>query len=118
MVNSSSPIVLLIDKAPVPSPDYKCSHCRATNCKLWRPYNSFVIKLALTCAHCSAIEQNKDISDIDEKGSYTSDMNHRIYTIGYRVPAIPTEIPDTYYGYTSIPAAAWSWWQQLPTFNK
>lgn len=45
---------------------------------------------------------------------------HRSKTdqIGWRVPAIPTEENDTYWGYTSVPQPGCDWWASLPTQPK
>lgn len=35
-------------------------------------------------------------------------------SIGWLVPAIPTEDGDTFWGYTSVPQAGCAWWHRLP----
>lgn len=52
-------------KAVVPD-DYKCGTCGATDVKLWREYQTFSPQLL--CADCAAVDQHKDISDIDAGG--------------------------------------------------
>ena len=44
-------------------------------------------------------------------------MTQRIRTnqIGWRVPAVPTEDGETYWGYTSVPQPGCDWWSNLPT---
>jgi hypothetical protein len=37
--------------------------------------------------------------------------------IGWRVPAVPTEEGDTYWGYTSVPDPGVEWWQNLPALS-
>lgn len=37
--------------------------------------------------------------------------------IGWRVPAVPTEENDTFWGYTSVPQAGCEWWYKLPTIK-
>ncbi len=37
--------------------------------------------------------------------------------IGWRVPAVPTEENDTYWGYTSVPTPGVDWWQNLPAVS-
>ena len=37
--------------------------------------------------------------------------------IGWRVPAVPTEENDTYWGYTSVPQPGCDWWANLPFFT-
>jgi hypothetical protein len=34
--------------------------------------------------------------------------------IGWRVPAVPTEDGDTFWGYTSVPQTGCDWWASLP----
>ncbi|OHA80755.1 MAG: hypothetical protein A2675_01240 [Candidatus Yonathbacteria bacterium RIFCSPHIGHO2_01_FULL_51_10] len=37
--------------------------------------------------------------------------------IGWRVPAVPTEEGNTYWGYTSVPTSGINWWCKLPTLS-
>lgn len=100
----------------IPIPDYKCAHCEATGCKLWREYQTFSPKLL--CARCAASDQNKDISDIDEKGMRTNSDGRKTDQIGWFVPAVPTEEGFGYWGYTSVPQSGCDWWDKLPTLPK
>jgi len=34
--------------------------------------------------------------------------------IGWRIPAVPTEDGDTFWGYTSVPQDGCNWWARLP----
>lgn len=99
-------------------PGYVCGKCGATGVKLWRPYNTFPEPQDLTCAVCSAQEEGKDIGDIDESGCHNSEMGGHTDQIGWRVPAIPTEEMDNYWGYTSVPGPGVEWWRKLPTLPK
>lgn len=92
--------------------DYKCAHCGAINCKLWREYQACVPQLL--CAKCAAKDQGKNIDDIDSGGKYGSEFG-RIDQIGWYVPAVPTEDGNGYWGYTSVPTAGCKWWDKLPT---
>ncbi|MDD5649781.1 MAG: hypothetical protein PHF86_05075 [Candidatus Nanoarchaeia archaeon] len=94
-------------------PGYKCT-CGATNCKLWREYQTFLNHQTLACAPCAAKEQQKDISTLNEKGLRQSDTG-LTDNIGWRIPAVPTEEGDTFWGYTSVPLDGVIWWQNLPT---
>lgn len=66
---------------------------------------------------CAGKSQSKDVSNIDERGllSHPSMGERRTDQIGWRVPAVPTEENDTYWGYSSVPQAGLSWWERLPT---
>jgi len=46
----------------------------------------------------------------------TKSERQRTVQIGWRVPAIPTEDGDTFWGYTSVPQAGCDWWAKLPFF--
>lgn len=45
----------------------------------------------------------------------TKSQRVRTDQIGFRVPAVPTEENDTFWGYTSVPEAGCIWWGNLPT---
>lgn len=102
---------------------YFCSKCNAKGVKLWRPYNSFNIRLL--CADCAAEDQGKDISSMDEYGSHESKLSDgtpagKCDQIGWFVPAVPTEdahpgFKDSlaYWGYTSVPQEGVDWWKRL-----
>jgi hypothetical protein len=91
--------------------DYRCSRCNIRNVKLWRESYSFTI--VLLCVTCTCITQNKNI-DIDVDGMYQSRCG-RTDQIGWYLPAVPTEDERSYWGYTSVPEIACSWWKRLPT---
>lgn len=99
--------------ADVPS-GYRCTTCGAQGCKLWREYQTFADYSELVCCDCAGKSQGEDVSDIDAEGMRASSCG-RTDTIGWRVPAVPTEEGDTYWGYTSVPDAAVQWWRRLPT---
>jgi len=96
-------------------PNYKCSDCGASNCKLWRLYQS--CRPELLCADCAAKDQKKDISNIDEHGRIPCDTtgSGRTDQIGWYIPAVPIEDGETYWGYTSVPEAGCEWWRKLTT---
>jgi hypothetical protein len=94
--------------------DYKCVECGSNDSKLWREFQTFGPKLL--CASCAAKDQGKDISDIDHNGKHTcKELGIRSDSIGWYVPAIPTEELDGYWGYTSVPRIGCEWWYKLPT---
>lgn len=101
-------------KLEVP-PTYKCSGCGATGCKLWREYQTFLDHQTLLCARCTAISQKKDISSIGDDGKHMTDDGCKTDSIGWYVPAVPTEENNTYWGYSSVPQEGCDWWIRLPT---
>lgn len=117
MSDQNEPIDYSRTEAPS---NYACSKCGATGCKLWREYQSFRQPIELLCATCAAEDQKQDISDIDSRGMYTKDpvkygVDRRSDSIGWFVPAVPTEENDGYWGLTSVTEKGWSWWETLPT---
>lgn len=102
-------------KPETPS-NYVCSECGASGVKLWREYQTFLNHQTLRCAPCAAKIEHKNISDIDAYGRRTIDQfGGRTDTIGWYVPAVPTEENDSFWGYTSVPEAGCDWWAKLPT---
>lgn len=102
-----------VDYSTTITPDeYVCGNCGATECKLWREYQTF--HPALRCAICAAKAQEKNIDDIDAEGKYSTELG-KIDQIGWYVPAVPDEEDLGYWGYTSVPQAGVNWWRRLPT---
>ena len=97
-----------------PPPEYKCTTCGKHGCKLWREYQTFADHTELVCCDCAAKSQGKDVGSIDQAGMRETEYG-RTDQIGWRVPAVPTEEGDTFWGYTSVPLAGVSWWKALPT---
>jgi hypothetical protein len=95
--------------------DYRCSVCGASNCKLWREYQTFLDHQRLFCAPCGARDQTKSIEGIDANGRRSDPDGSRTDTIGWLVPAVPTSDGDTFWGYTSVPEDRCEWWRALPT---
>lgn len=102
----------------IPPEGYRCNTCGRHGCKLWREYQTFLNHQTLACCDCAAKEQKKDVTGITDDGmvpdpkygaSLSSDQ------IGWRIPAVPTEEGDTYWGYSSVPMAGVGWWKRLPT---
>ena len=107
------PVDYASGKAP---PDYKCTTCGAYGCKLWREYQTCADYTELVCCDCAGKSQGKDVSQIDADGVRPcEDARGGTDTIGWRVPAVPTEDGSTFWGYTSVPAAGVAWWRALPT---
>ncbi len=89
------------DYSSIRVPDgYSCCECGAAGCKLWRPYQTFAVRLR--CLPCVIKDGDATVS------------NHRLHSIGWNVAAIPTVEGDTYWGYTSSPQDAVDWWDRLP----
>jgi hypothetical protein len=111
------------DYASTVTPEgYVCGVCGASGVKLWRRYQTFLNHQELTCAVCSAKAEGKNIEDIDADGKYTESIGnnnttsrYRCDQIGWRVPAVPDEEGETYWGYTSVPPAGVAWWRRLTT---
>ena len=88
---------------------YRCIDCNVAYVKLWRGYNSFNVELR--CRRCTlehegyvGIELNDDGSSVlrredEEAPMFTCPTD----SIGWSVPAVPTEDNTTYWGYTSVP---------------
>ena len=127
-----------------PPPHYRCATCGAHGCKLWREYQTFLEHQSLSCCDCAGKSQGRDVSTIDAGGRIehvhrrtrrqrrhtarhgyrgrrgarpvTGELGRgRTDTIGWRVPAVPTEDGSTFWGYTSVPDAGCAWWRRLPT---
>ena len=97
------------------APDgYACGQCARHGCKLWRRYQTVLDRQALFCADCAAKNQAHDISDLDDEGmSSWEGMRHD--SIGWLVPAVPTEDGESYWGYSSVPDEGVDWWRALST---
>lgn len=95
--------------------NYVCNKCGTAGVKLWRQYQTFLNHIELMCCCCAAKDQDKDISDIGADGRSTSETGNKNSTIGWLVPAVPTEDETTYWGYTSVPQLGLLWWRRLPT---
>lgn len=109
------------DGAP---PKYRCTTCGVHGCKLWREYQVLADHTELVCCDCAGKSQGYDVSRIDERGRTPfsigkyPDGTEAVQwhsSIGWRVPAIPTEEGDTFWGFTSSPGPAVAWWERLPT---
>jgi len=94
---------------------YKCAKCGKSGVKLWRDYNTFLSYNQLLCCDCAAVDQGKDIDDIDARGCRSSDLGQRTDQIGWYVPAVPTQDGSSYWGYTSVPQCGVDWWRRLST---
>ncbi|PIR83505.1 hypothetical protein COU19_00175 [Candidatus Kaiserbacteria bacterium CG10_big_fil_rev_8_21_14_0_10_56_12] len=96
--------------------NYICSECGATDCKLWREYQT--MRAELRCAPCAARSEGRDISDIDEAGMRLSEHGGRTDQIGWYIPAVPTEKVGSCWGYTAVPGPGCLWWEHLPTLPR
>jgi hypothetical protein len=93
---------------------YRCDTCGAKGCKLWREYQTMACYTELVCCDCAGKSQEKDVSEIDADG-YRPTEYGRTDQIGWRIPAVPTEEGDTFWGYSSVPDDGVKWWRALPT---
>lgn len=114
VVDATQPFTYASGDVP---PTYRCSGCGAFGCKLWREYQTFLDQQSLLCADCAGEAEGKDVSKIDSDGRRPTALSDNLRTdqIGWRIPAVPTEENNTYWGYTSVPDAGVYWWRQLPT---
>jgi hypothetical protein len=114
-----------VQYATLAVPDtYRCGTCGVVGCKLWREYQTFLSHQTLECCECAGKSQEEDVSKIDADGKIPwvmgqyadgTDAIQLIDQIGCRVPAVPTEEGDTFWGYSSVPQAGVAWWLRLPT---
>ncbi len=96
-------------------PRYLCGTCGATGCKLWRKYQVALDYQELFCCVCAGKHQNYCIDDITAEGQTACGGTRQSDSIGWLVPAVPTEDNSTYWGYSSVPDAGVAWWIALPT---
>lgn len=89
------------ERGTVPA-GYRCSKCGAHGCKLWRQYQTFADYIKLLCRECGERDQGEAMEGPGD-------------SIGWLVPAVPTEANDSYWGYTSVPQPGVEWWKRLPT---
>jgi hypothetical protein len=92
---------------------YRCGTCGVVGCKLWREYQTFLCHQTLECCDCAGKSQEEDVSQIDADGKISvgdgvmgkyangTEAVQRADQIGFRVPAVPTEEGDAFWGYTS-----------------
>jgi hypothetical protein len=92
---------------------YKCDECKAVGVKLWRRYQTVLDHQSLKCAECACMDQGKE-NTVGTDGFIYGEFGPTD-TIGWLVPAIPTEDESTYWGYTSVPPDGVTWWRTLPT---
>ncbi len=98
---------------------YACGQCSRHGCKLWRRYQTVLEHQSLFCAECAGKNQDHDVSSLDDNGTtpaeHRAGFSSRHDSIGWLVPAVPTEDGETYWGYTSVPDAGVAWWRALPS---
>jgi len=94
---------------------YVCGECGASEVKLWRRYQTFLNHQSLLCAAHTAADQHADVAAIDSEGRYLDpQVGFRVDSVGWMVPAVPTDDGETFWGYTSIPQVGVDWWRGLP----
>lgn len=97
--------------------DYRCGKCHVSGVKLWRGVHGCKSKEGheLLCAYCLAPDVL--VSAIGKAAIDPCDdavpMSPSDQVRGW-LPAVPVD--DTFWGYTSVPAADVSWWRALPTY--
>lgn len=100
---------------------YRCTDCGVERVKLWREWNTCADSTALLCARCACMRNpgQADLDSIGDDGArpfFLQGHQHgRIDQIGSLCPACPTPDGETFWGYTSVPAATVAWWRALPT---
>ena len=82
---------------------YECGDCGASGVKLWREYQTFLSGQTLRCLDCACKAEKKKPEDLEGD------------SVGWMVPAVPTEEGDTFWGYSSVPQAGVEWWHRLPS---
>lgn len=113
IVDPSQGVDYQSEKTPT---NYCCHKCGASGVKLWCDYQTFLNHQSLLCVVCCGKEQRKDINSIDKGGRVEHYLVGKTDQIGWRVPAVPTEENDIYWGYTSVPDDGVQWWKRLPAF--
>ena len=99
---------------PVLPEGYSCSQCKVDGVKLWRQYQTLADRVELLCACCSLTNQKLE-GPVGPDGKRMTEHGMRSDSIGWLVPAVPTEEGDTFWGYTSVPQPGVTWWRKLPT---
>lgn len=106
---------------------YRCSQCGASDCKLWREYQTFLDNQNLYCVACACRDQpdtGAKPDDFDAGGYRPAKYRYPdgkeidmgpTDQIGWLIPAVPTTEGDTFWGYTSVPEPLVQWWRNLPT---
>jgi len=92
---------------------YVCNTCQASGVKLWRDYNTMACFNDLSCGDCAA--KKDGCEPPDEDGKVLDRGGVRSMTIGWLVPAVPTDDNTTFWGFSSVPEKGVFWWKSLPT---
>ena len=95
-------------------PQYACSNCGATGCKLWRLLMPPHVPLA--CARCAASGQTMEISDMDSRGFWEGPQG-RTDQIGWFIPALPKRPSfHEFWSPVAAPLQDRLWWAGLPNY--
>lgn len=97
-----------------PPAGYHCGKCGAVGVKLWREYQTFLDHNSLLCARCACSEQARSYAVTLRPDGGTIVDGDYTDQIGWRIPAVPTQDGETYWGYTSVPEDGVAWWKRLP----
>lgn len=96
---------------------YACRSCGAHGVKLWREHNTSADYVTLACFDCASAEQvakgRGAPTSLDGGGRMFDDVSPRSDQFWGRVPAVPTEDGETFWGYTSVPDDGVKWWKNL-----
>ena len=90
--------------------DYRCTRCDKTWVKLWREYNTFMSHQSVMCHDCWKETKPKLYAQYNSE-----EYGHSDQLCGSKVPAIPTEEGDTFWGYCAVPIDGVRWWHRLPS---
>lgn len=96
---------------------YACGRCGEVDVKLWRPYQSFTINLL--CTDCLGVVASISVLEVEQ--GFVLREQHPDWPIHLALgspawcPAVPTDDPGGFWGYTSIPIERLIWWFELPT---
>lgn len=105
---------------------YVCHGCGASDCRLWREWNTFLDHQKLYCCNCAELDQRSictlDASkvikalcepDLSQRDAHMLSIPSDI--IGNLAPAVPTaDGSGTFWGYSSVPIEGVEWWKCLP----
>jgi hypothetical protein len=102
----------------VPS-EYHCGKCGAIGVKLWREYQTFL-------DHQSSPREEAASHTPSRRTTPAESLSRRVMMlrcnggsdrggdqIGWRIPAVPTENGETFWGYSSVPDEGVTWWKRL-----
>lgn len=96
------------------TPDGYVCQCGKSGVKLWREYQTMLDHQTLYCIQCAVDKANANRDAGKPEIVVPTSMEWESDSISWRVPAVPTEEGDTYWGHTSVPGPGVVWWRSLP----